>query len=197
MGIEKLGEFVKFVPGINSSRVQKQFENQEIEFYDQASFENDYSQLSFISEELSNSHNSINLTLNEGDVVISNSLQKATIVSKDNIGKVLSLNFTKVEFEKRLMDKGYFLFLFNSFKDVKKQKEKELQGTGSILRIPVRALSEITVPVVSIDEQKKIGAIYLETLKLQNNLNKYSKLIEQFTNSVLEDTLRREKLNEK
>lgn len=192
MGIEKLGEFVKFVPGINSSRVQKKFENQEIEFYDQASFENDYSQLSFISEELSNSHNSINLTLNEGDVVISNSLQKATIVSKDNIGKVLSLNFTKVEFEKRLMDKGYFLFLFNSFKDVKRQKEKELQGTGSILRIPVRLLSEITVPVVSIDEQKKIGAIYLERLKLQNNLNKYSKLIEQFTNSILEDTLRGE-----
>lgn len=192
MGIEKLGEFVKFVPGINSSRVQKKFENQEIEFYDQASFENDYSQLSFISEELSNSHNSINLTLNEGDVVISNSLQKATIVSKDNIGKVLSLNFTKVEFEKRLMDKGYFLFLFNSFKDVKRQKEKELQGTGSILRIPVRLLSEITVPVVSIDEQKKIGAIYLETLKLQNNLDKYSKLIEQFTNSILEDTLRGE-----
>lgn len=192
MGIEKLGEFVKFVPGINSSRVQKQFENQEIEFYDQASFENDYSQLSFISEELSNSHNSINLNLNEGDVVISNSLQKATIVSKDNIGKALSLNFTKVEFEKRLMDKGYFLFLFNSFKDVKRQKEKELQGTGSILRIPVRALSDITVPVVSIDEQKKIGAIYLETLKLQNNLDKYSKLIEQFTNSILEDTLRGE-----
>lgn len=192
VGIEKLGEFVKFVPGINSSRVQKQFENQEIEFYDQASFENDYSQLSFISEELSNSHNSINLNLNEGDVVISNSLQKATIVSKDNIGKALSLNFTKVEFEKRLMDKGYFLFLFNSFKDVKRQKEKELQGTGSILRIPVRALSDITVPVVSIDEQKKIGAIYLETLKLQNNLDKYSKLIEQFTNSILEDTLRGE-----
>lgn len=192
MSIEKLGEFVKFVPGINSSRVQKQFENQEIEFYDQASFEIDYSQLSFTTEELSDSHNSINLTLNEGNVVISNSLQMATIVSKDNIGKVLSLNFTKVEFEKRLMDKGYFLFLFNSFKDVKRQKEKELQGTGSILRIPVRSLSEITVPVVSIDEQKKIGAIYLERLKLQNNLNKYSKLIEQFTNSILEDALREE-----
>lgn len=192
MEIEKLGEFVKFVPGINSSRVQKQFENQEIEFYDQASFEIDYSQLSFITEELSDSHNSINLTLNEGDVVISNSLQMATIVSKDNIGKALSLNFTKVECKKRLMDKGYFLFLFNSFKDVKRQKEKELQGTGSILRIPIRALSEITVPIVPIDEQKKIGAIYLETLKLQNNLNKYSKLIEQFTNSILEDTLREE-----
>ena len=40
------------------------------------------------------------------------------------------------------------------------------------------------------DEQIKIGRIYTDTLKLQAKLNRYSELIEQFTNGVLEETLK-------
>ncbi|MDN4604955.1 restriction endonuclease subunit S [Paenibacillus sp. F6_3S_P_1C] len=187
-----LKEFVTFIPGINPTRAQKQFENQTMNYYDQQSFEADYKHEDVFFENEVKRSSQYNLLLNEGDVVMSNSLQLATIVGKNNVGKVLSLNFTKIEFNTEQFDKRYFLFLFNTYKDVKRQKEKELQGTGPVLRIPLRALGEINVPIVPLKEQKKIGAIYLETLKLQSKLNKYAVLIEQFTSSIIEETLKEE-----
>lgn len=190
--LEKKGlkEFVTFVPGINPTRAQKQFGTKVINYYDQPSFEADYNHedVVVVDEEKSLSQN--NPSLNEGDVVISNSLQLATMVGKNNVGKVLSLNFTKIEFNSKQFDKRYFLFLFNAYKDVRRQKERESQGNGPVLRIPLRALGEIIVPVVPLEEQKKIGAIYSETLKLQSKLNKYSDLIEQFASSIIEETLK-------
>ncbi|MEW6979705.1 restriction endonuclease subunit S [Bacillus pumilus] len=188
----KLNEFVTFVPGINPTRTQKQFETQEIKYYDQASFEADYHREAVAVEEKAKPLSQNNLSLNEGDVVISNSLQLATIVGENNVGKVLSLNFTKIEFDSEQLDKRYFLYLFNAHKDVKRQKERELQGTGPILRIPLRALGDIIVPVVPIKEQKKIGTIYVETIKLQNKLSQYADLIGQFTSSIIEETLKGE-----
>lgn len=183
-------EFVTFVPGINQTRAQKQFGIEEVYYYDQQSFEADYKHVEVSVENEIKSLSINNLSLNEGDVVINNSLQLATMVGKNNVGKVLSLNFTKVEIENKQLDKRYFLFMFNVYKDVKRQKERELQGTGPVLRIPLRALAEITIPVVPLEEQKNIGKIYIETMKLQSKLNKYSDLIEQFTNSIIEETLK-------
>lgn len=192
--LEKRGlkEFVIFVPGINPTRAQKQFGTKAINYYDQSSFEADYKYVDVVVEDGAKSLSQNNPSLNESDVVISNSLQLATMVGKNNVGKVLSLNFTKIEFDSEQLDKRYFLFLFNAYKDVRRQKERELQGSGPVLRIPLRALGEIIVPVVPLEEQKKIGAIYVETLKLQNKLNKYADLIEQFTSSIIEETLKGE-----
>lgn len=186
----KLNEFVTFVPGINPTRAQQQFGTQTINYYDQASFEADYNQEDVIIEDEAKPLFQNNPSLNEGDVVISNSLQLATMVGKNNVGKVLSLNFTKIEFDSKQLDKRYFLYLFNAYKDVRRQKERELQGSGPVLRIPLRALGEIVVPVVPLKEQKKIGAIYAETLKLQSKLNTYGELIEQFASSIIEETLK-------
>ncbi|MGN7378462.1 restriction endonuclease subunit S [Bacillus altitudinis] len=188
----KLNEFVTFVPGINPTRAQKQFETQKINYYDQASFEADYHREDVAVEDKEKLSFQNNLSLNEGDVVISNSLQLATIVGENSVGKVLSLNFTKIEFDSEQLDKRYFLYLFNAHKDVKQQKERESQGTGPILRIPLRALGEMIVPVAPIEEQKKIGAIYVETMKLQNKLSQYADLIGQLTSSVIEETLKGE-----
>lgn len=188
----KLNEFVTFVPGINPTRAQKQFKTQEINYYDQASFEADYHGEDVAVEDKAKSLFQSNLSLNEGDVVISNSLQLATIVGENNVGKVLSLNFTKIEFDSEQLDKRYFLYLFNAHKVVKQQKERGAQGNGPILRIPLRALGEMIVPVVPIEEQKKIGTIYVETMKLQNKLSQYADLIGQFTSSVIEGTLKGE-----
>jgi restriction endonuclease S subunit len=190
--LEKRGlkEFVTFVPGINPTRAQKQFGTQKINYYDQASFEADYNHEDVVVEDEAKPLFQNNLSLNEGDVVISNSLQLATMVGKNNVGKVLSLNFTKIEFDSGQLDKRYFLFLFNAYKDVRRQKERELQGIGPVLRIPLRALGEMIVPVGPLEEQKKIGAIYAETLKLKSKLNKYGELIEQFTSSIIEENLK-------
>jgi restriction endonuclease S subunit len=185
----ELKEFVTFVPGINPTRAQKQFGAQEINYYDQSSFEADNNHADVVVKGESKSLSQNNLSLTEGDVVVSNSLQLATTVGKNNVGKVLSLNFTKIEFNREQLDKRYFLFLFNAYKDVKRQKERELQGSGPVRRIPLRALGEIIVPVAPIEEQKKIGTIYIETLKLQNKLNQYADLIGEFTSSIIEETL--------
>lgn len=183
-------EFVKFVPGINQTRAQKQFGLETVNYYDKQSFDVDYSHVEVIGESDLQALSIDELSLSEGDVVISNSLQLATMVGKNNVGKVLSLNFTKVDIDTQKLDKRYFIFIFNTYKDVKRQKERELQGSGPILKIPLRALGEITIPIVPLEEQKKIGKIYVERMKLQSKLNKYSNLIEQFTNSIIEETLK-------
>ena len=187
----KIKEFVTFVPGINPTRAQEQFKDPIDNYYDRSSFDADYNHEDvFLEEETKDLSKSITSSLNEGDIVINNSLQLATMVGKNNVGKVLSINFTKVEIDNKQLDKRYFLFMFNTYKDVKRQKERELQGTGAVLRIPLRALGEITIPVVTLEEQKKIGKIYIERIKLQSKLNKYSDLIEQFTNSIIEEALK-------
>lgn len=186
----KLNEFVTFVPGINPTRAQKKFGNKVINYYDQPSFEADYTHEDVVVDDEEKSSSQNTPSLNEGDVVISNSLQLATMVGKNNVGKVLSLNFTKIEFDSKQLDKRYFLFLFNAYKDVRRQKERELQGNGPVLRIPLRAIEGIIVPFVPLEEQKKIGAIYAETLKLKSKLNKYADLIEQFASSIIEETLK-------
>lgn len=183
-------EFVTFVPGINQTRAQKQFGVEAVNYYDQKSFESDYKHVEESFENEIKPLDIDNLSLNEGDIVINNSVQRATMIGKNNVGKVLSINFTKVEIHNSQLDKGYFLFIFNVYKDVQRQKERELQGLGPILKIPIRALGEINIPVVSIEEQRNIGKIYMETMKLQSKLNKYSDLMEQFTNSIIEETLK-------
>lgn len=185
-----LNEFVTFVPGINSTRVQKQFEDSSISYYDQAAFDSDYNYEDGSGREEVSDIFSEDLSLAEGDVVISNSLQLATIVGKGNSGKIPSLNFTKVVFDSEVLDKHYFIYLFNAYSDVKRQKERELQGTGAILRIPIKALRQIVIPFVPLVEQQKIGRAYHENLKLQSKLSKYTALMEKFVGSVLEENLK-------
>src|SRR5699024_436420 len=115
----KLKEFVTFVPGINQSRAATQFKSKTIKFYDQDSFNQDYHYKEVnMDGDLLNTSKSDDLTLDKGSVVISNSLNLATLVGESNVNKVLSLNFTKVEFNKKELDKRYFLYLFNVSKEI-------------------------------------------------------------------------------
>ena len=109
-----MSEFVKFIPGINPTRAKKQYGIDVIEYYDQNAFEYDYGQRYNFIERVSVEMNIPDeLALKEGDVVISNSMQLATIVGKENTGRVLPLNFTKVEFVDGNIDKRYFIYIFN------------------------------------------------------------------------------------
>lgn len=192
----KLSEFVTFVQGINTTRVEKQFGTIDINYYDQAAFERDYKhEDGFVNKKGVHTFNA-GLSLEVGDVVISNSLRIATVVGASNAGKVPSLNFTKVEFHSQSLDKLYFIYLFNIYSDVRRQKERELQGTGSILRIPIKALNQIVIPIVSLEEQQKIGKIYTETLKIQSKLNRCAELMEQLVGAVLEENLEGRKQHE-
>ena len=190
----RLGDLVSFVQGVNSARAEKQYGLVDVTYYDHASFEKDYN----YEGDFSPDRNKVSFndySLNEGDVIISNSLQLATMVGEANAGKVPSINFTKVDFKDSEIDKQYFVYLFNKYSEVARQKEREVQG-NIILKIPIRALNELKVPIVPMEKQKKIGRIYTDTHKLQSKINKYSQLIEQFTNGVLEETLKEDKNHE-
>lgn len=192
-----LKEFINFVPGVNQSRTENLFLDQEIEYYDQAAFESDFNFHGKTGENESVDEIRNKSYLRAGDVVISNTRQAAAIVGKENAGKILPINFTNVEFLNEDLDKQYFLFLFNSFKDVQRQKERETQGTGLIQKIPLRSLGEIVIPYIIISEQKLVGNSYVEMLEIQNKLKKYSELSEAFTCTILEKIIKGAKLYEK
>lgn len=183
---KRLSDYVTFVSGVNPTRANKQID-EVIVYYEQSDFNNDFNHLDGyeIEENLSDFGKQ---TLKEGDIVISNIQQKAVMIGKSNAGKVISLNFTKVEFKKKTLDKNYFLYLFNSNKFIQRQKEREQQG-NVLQKLSTKALGELKIPVIPLEKQKKIGETYSETLKLQGELIRYSDLLEQFSTQILEKTL--------
>lgn len=182
----RLSDYVTFVSGVNPTRANKQIDDV-IVYYEQSDFNNDFNHLDGyeIEENLSDFGKQ---TLKEGDIVISNNQQKAVMIGKSNAGKVISLNFTKVEFKKQTLDKNYFLYLFNSNKSIQRQKEREQQG-NVLQKLSTKALGELKIPVIPLEKQKKIGEAYSKTLKLQGELIRYSTLLEQFSTQILEKTL--------
>ncbi len=72
---------------------------------------------------------------------------------------------------------------------IKRQKEREMQGNGKILRIPIKSLQQLEMPVISLSEQKKMGKAYFESLKLQAKLVTYAKLVREFNDRVLEERI--------
>ena len=175
MDYYQLGDLLSFTAGVNPTRFEKQ--NQEsLCFYDQASFESDLKPKSHTLA--TDKRYETSLSLVAGDVVISSPLRLATIVGEDNEGKILTLNFIKVNIKGGL-DKFYFLYLFNQSRDIQRQKERELQGTGASMRIPVKSLERIRIPLPPI-----------ELLLLQTQLRKYSQLLEATVQTSLEQILR-------
>ncbi len=192
MFLEKrqLGDLVLFTPGLNQTRAEKQFDRKSIEYYDQSSFEKDFNHEDIL--DIENDFSTINseLVLKEHDIVISASLQLAAKVRKNNVGKVLPINFIKVDFTSEQLDKDYFIYLFNSNKEIQRLKEREMQGTGLVQRISLKSLEQLVVPVLPIEDQKKIGAIHTSMVSLQSNLVKYGDLLDQFTKSILNEVVK-------
>ena len=100
---------------------------------------------------------------------------------------LFAMNFIKVLFKDSSLDKSYFTYLYNNHSIIKKQKEKEMQGTGLVVRIPIRSLSKLLIPVVPIEKQRQIGQLYRKMLHLQDEL-----LLEKGVNLFLEDVLKEE-----
>lgn len=186
---KKLKEFINFIPGINQSRSENQLLYQEIEYYDQSAFESDFYFQSDIEEKWTVDKTWSRPYLRAGDVVISSTKQVAAIVGKENANKILPINFINVEFLNEELDRRYFLFLFNLFKDVQRQKERETQGTGLIHKIPLRSLGEIQIPYITMEQQKLVGNSYIEMIEIQNKLKKYSELSESLLCAILEKTI--------
>lgn len=192
----KLVDFVQFTTGINQTRVENKFRNKKISFYGQSDFEHDIVQQVESNDESRYVPGFPEFSLQVGDVVINNATQQASIVGQKNAGKVISLNFTKVIFKDKKLDRNYFVYLFNSYNDLQRQKERESQGNGRILRITRKALGQLIIPVVPLDEQKKIGLAYIKTLELQKKMDQYTSLLKTMSDTVLTNSIKGEQKNE-
>ena len=187
----KMGEFARFVQGVNPTRIEKKLVIKSEDYYDQNAFDYDFNGDSELEVTVVSGNYYDEFILAEGDVVINNRLQLATLVSEKNVGKVYSLNFTKVMLQSGL-NKKYFLYVFNAYTDVKRQKNRETQGTGVLSaspRLSNKALGELVIPVPLLEVQSEIGEAYFESVRLKRKLDRYGQLIEKLTAGLLEGRL--------
>lgn len=171
---KKIADFVKLTQGINQTRL-KQSGTYDIVLYDQSSFEEDLLIDTTPNDVYYNEELRAQDGVSVGDVVINTMKQTAAIVSKENAGKILSMNFLKVDFINGGIDKRYFVYLFNANKMMKRQKDRETQGTYAVLKIPISSLKELEIPYISLEDQRKIGLAYT---KMMATKRKYQKLME-------------------
>lgn len=196
--MRKLDEFVKLTPGINQTRLKQTGNMDEIELYDQGLFEKDL----FIDTEpndiLFDGVAKADVKVVNGDVVINQMKQAATIISSDNSGKLLTMNFIKVDFLNKDLDKRYFIYLFNANRDVARQKERETQGTAAVLKMPIRSIEQIEIPFLPLKEQQKIGLCYKRMLSIKKKHEDLARNKELLTLEILERKTRagRECINE-
>lgn len=181
-------EIAELIPGVNQSRVDKLGNDENSCFYDQRMFEADLNEMYKNVHLITNSFEEPSYVLNAGDIVISNSMQLATIVGSSVKQRILTLNFVKVKLDNDI-DKAYFVYLFNLNKEIQKQKEKETQSMGVVQRITLRSLESIEIPILKKEQCKRIGNVYVEMLRNQDNLNRYVDLIGMLTYSMLEQSL--------
>lgn len=189
MNNRKLKELVRFIPGVNQSRMGEKFENKIIVYYSQSDFELDFYFENSVNKRKISNFSFTKLSLKKGDVIISNTRQLAAMVSEENANKVLPMNFTKIDFLNDYLDKQYFLFLFNSYKEILHQKEREIQGNGPIQKIPLRSLGQFSIPYLDLAQQKLIGKAYVEMLQIQKKLKTISNLTEMLTYEILEKSI--------
>lgn len=185
-----LSDFARFAPGINPTRAEEQFGKTEFTYYDRASFEQDYYHTSAELQQKEIPSFLEDYAVRAGDVVISNSLHKAALVHPENTGKIISLNFTRVDFTGTELDKRFFIYLFNEHTDVQHQKDRETRKTKTSARVPLKALQNITIPIVPLNEQRTIGQAYSNVLTLRGKLNRYAELLNAFTINILEGDLK-------
>lgn len=192
---KKLKNFVRIVQGINQTRLSKDMDTNEVVLYDRESFLSD---LNMVNSRDTNKEPGIypdidsEYILKAGDVVIDISTHKACIVGVLNKGKILSSNFLKVVPIDNKINMEYFLYLYNENTEIDRQKDRERNSNnGMVSRIPVKSIGEIEIPEIKIEEQKKIGSLYISVLKLKTDIKKYSEILEKLTKSLLEEVIRK------
>lgn len=192
MNQKKLSNFVKFTQGVNQTRLKKTNNLGTIQLYDQSSFEEDMLIDTEPNAILFNEELKQDITLREGDIVINEMKQNAAIVSSTNSGKVLPMNFIRVEFKTENLDKRYFVYLFNANKAFARKKERESQGTAAVMKIPIRQVEQLEILCLPLKEQKKVGMSYMKMMSLKKKYHQMALAHEHLTLSILEDRIKGE-----
>lgn len=95
-----------------------------------------------------------------GDIVINSTTNEATIVSPLNEGKILTQASIKIIIrDPQQLDLWYLCYLFNGSQIIKKQIYSLVEGTV-LRRITQSNIQDLDIPVISLEEQKRIGESY-------------------------------------
>ena len=152
MEVKSLSEVINFSLGKNPTRIKEQ----ELSLYSPENFESDLYCI--------NGHDQ------RSECIINLIKSKVAPVSMDNADKCITSNFLKCEFDGRILDKWYFCYQFNEGKDFDQQIAMFHQGTTlSVKKLNVKIIGELKIRLPDIDKQRKIGALYRQSL-IQNRL---------------------------
>ena len=100
-----------------------------------------------------------------GDVVFSLISGKASIVSKDHDGYLLTQNYVKLAPDDSL-DEKFLVYLLNEDRSIIRQFQMSMQGS-MVMKYTVKQLREIILPVIPpINKQRIIGELYFNQLRL-------------------------------
>jgi len=105
-------------------------------------------------------------TLCQGDVVFSLISGKSAIVGVKHRGYLYTQNYVKLVAGDKV-DSKYLAFLLNEDPFIKKQFQKELQGS-QVLKYTLKQVKELELPdLPPIDRQRIIGDLYFYQLRLE------------------------------
>lgn len=100
-----------------------------------------------------------------GDVVFSLISGKASIVSQNHDGYLLTQNYVKLAPDDSI-DERFLVYLLNEDKSIIRQFQMSMQGS-MVMKYTVKQLREIVLPVIPpIDKQRIIGELYFNQLRL-------------------------------
>lgn len=145
-----LGEAADIVSGYNIVRLSE--EDQERK-YSNADFEHDFYQMKLASP--------------SNDIIYRQSVaahnMSATIISDENKDKFISQVFSIMKIDRKKLNPWYLCYLLNESDIIAKQCNVLLQGSV-IARLSAHQLKQMQIPVISMNEQEKLGRLYVTAL---------------------------------
>lgn len=155
MEYRKLEELMNLKTGKNATRLKDSTDD----IYTPDDFENDF--------------NEITLNKKISACVISLMTSKAAPLLERKNQKCITSNFLICNFDEEKLDPWYFCYLFNESKYIEQQIAMMHQGsTLSVKKLTIKNVSELTIPIHSIEQQRKIGQLYHEAIVKKNLMQK-------------------------
>jgi hypothetical protein len=182
----KLEEVVSFKPGNNTTRLKEKEGFENLEFYSGDDFQSDLTSGTSVRTNEEKKMDEL-VVVQAGDIVINVMSQQAAVVSEASAGKVLTINFVRVDMTTEILDASYFYYYFMANEAMRRQLTIESMGTGSIRRLTVRQLKEMTIELLPYDKQVLIGGAYFDMLKVNASYHKLIDDTKKLTIAVLEE----------
>lgn len=148
----KLGELIELSNGRNSGRIKNDEGYAEYSTFD---FKND---INMATEYIHKDNDSSFLTYT-GQMLFSVVKGDATIVSKDNTGKIIKDFFIKVDVDTDKIYPWYLCYMINESEEIKREKYLNSKGVN-ILRFTSSFFKDLNLNIPDMKEQIKIGDLY-------------------------------------